>query len=84
MACPALTFQGITPEHFASIAAEVKTETGIAVSGNSGTASKMGFTVTWNYDPSDGSLTIQCTDKPWLCPASTVQSRITELVEGHQ
>lgn len=82
MALPAQSFAGVTPEHFASLMSEVTKETGLAVSGNSGTASKSGFTVSWNYDPSVGVLTMQVLDKPWIVPASVCQSKIQELVEG--
>ena len=83
MALPAQSFAGVTPEHFASIMAEVAKDTGLAVSGNSGTASKSGFIVSWSYDPEVGVLTMQVLDKPWIVPASTVQSKIQELVQGN-
>lgn len=82
-ACPSLTFNNVTPDHFAAIAAEVEKETGMQVSGNSGTTSEHGFTVTWDYNPETQDLTMQCTEKPWIIPTSVVQHKITEIVQGH-
>lgn len=83
MACPAMKFNGVTPAHFVAIADEVKKETGMELSGDSGTTSEHGFTVTWDYNPETQDLILQCTEKPWIVPASMVQSKITELVHGH-
>ncbi len=81
MALPILTFNGITQERFQAIAIQVKAQTGVAVSGNTGTAAQSGFRLTWNYVPGAQTLTIQCLDKPFFAPASMVQSKITDLVE---
>jgi hypothetical protein len=55
---------------------------GITISGNSGEASKDGFTVRWDYDPTAQTLQLQCTDSPWWAPCSTINGKIHDLVDG--
>jgi hypothetical protein len=55
---------------------------GITISGDSGEASKDGFTVRWDYDPNSGTLQLQCTDSPWWAPCSTINGKIHDLVDG--
>lgn len=80
----AITFNSITPEHFARIQAEVDREAGLELSGNSGEASVSGFTFLWNYNPESQDLTLQCTKKPWAIPAAMVQHKLQELVAETQ
>lgn len=83
MSFPPQVFAGITPEHFAQMASEVQKETGVVVSGNSGTASQSGFTFSWNYDPASGMLSIAVLEKPWAIPYELIQLKIGELVGGN-
>lgn len=76
------TFAGIAPAGFQAIADKVKAETGVTVEGNSGHASAKGFELGWQYDPEKETLVIQCLSKPFLIPASVVQAKIRQLVEG--
>ena len=72
-------FTNITPEQYERLAAKARTS-GIELNGNSGTASKLGVEVGWNYDPGAQSLTIQCLKAPFFMKASDVDSRIQKLV----
>jgi hypothetical protein len=80
--CPAQTFSGITQEQFACIAQKAQAASGVALSGNSGTASQSGLTITWNYDPAAQTLTIQCTDKPFFPTCGMIASQIESVVKG--
>lgn len=80
MALPVQSFQGITPARFAALAATVLEKVGVAVSGNSGTASYKDYTLTWTYDPATETLTLQCLKKPLDVPAWIVQNKIRSLV----
>jgi hypothetical protein len=83
MPFPPQVFAGITASHFAAIVAEVQKETGVVVSGNSGTASQSGFTFSWTYDPTSGMLSIAVINKPWVIPYELIQTKIDELVGGN-
>ena len=80
-ACDALLFSGMTTERMARLSAEVKRQAGIAISGNSGSASQLGVTVTWDYDANTQELTIQCTNAGFL-GCKSVNTRIKNAVEA--
>jgi hypothetical protein len=73
-------FKGITPDQYAKLAEKARAA-GIELSGNSGTASKFGVEVTWNYLPADQVLTIQCLKAPFFMSTADVDARIQKLVQ---
>ena len=79
--CDAQKFSGVTHDQF-SLLLQKAQGAGINISGNSGTASQGGITMTWNYDPAAQVLIIQCTDSPFFIPCSTINSQINDLVKG--
>ncbi len=72
-------FNNISPEQFARLAAKAHT-VGIELSGNSGSATKMGVEVAWNYSPESQQLTLQCLKTPFFIHAEDVHRRIAALV----
>jgi hypothetical protein len=82
VSCDAQTFSGITHEHFACILHTAQSS-GINISGNSGTASRSGITLAWDYDPAAKELTVQCTDKPVFVGCGVILSQIRELVTNY-
>jgi len=81
--CAAQVFSGISPAQFSCLVSQAAAQN-IAIAGNSGTASKDGITVIWNYEPATQNLTIQCTDSPWYLPCGSINSKIHDLVDGCQ
>ena len=79
--CDAQTFSGITQEHFACLLQKAQSS-GIDISGDSGTATRSGITIEWNYDPVVQSLTVRCTDKPLFVGCGVITSQIRELVNN--
>jgi hypothetical protein len=75
MACAAQHFTGISPERFAALSQKAK-GSGIDITGDSGTTTKFGVTVTWTYDPQAQELTIQCTEKPFFLSCDDINGRI--------
>ena len=75
-----LVFSGITPEQYARLRAKAQAG-GIEISGNSGTASKFGVEVSWNYVPETGALTFQCLATPFFLKPEQVNARIQEMVK---
>lgn len=77
---PPQVFSGITPENYATLMQKAQTA-GIALSGNSGTASKFGVEVAWNYSPETQELTIQCLHTPFFVKPEDVNARIQALMK---
>jgi hypothetical protein len=77
--CTPQTFTGITAAVLACLQAK-GAEAGVPISGNSGTATTMGVTIRWNYDPTSETLVIEATDAPFYVPCSMVHSRVNELI----
>jgi hypothetical protein len=74
-----LTFQGISPQQYAALVAKANAA-GLALSGNSGTASRLGVEVTWSYEPESGLLSIHCLRTPFFMKPDEVNARIEAVV----
>jgi len=79
--CPAVSFTNVTPAVFTCLGKKAA-EHGITISGDSGTASKSGFKISWNYNRAASTLSLQCLDKPGLVPCSLVKSTMKSTVQG--
>jgi hypothetical protein len=77
---PPRTFSGITPDQYAQLIVKAKAS-GLDLDGNSGTASKFGVEVQWNYSPESQQLTVQCLRTPMFVSAATVYGKLQALVE---
>jgi hypothetical protein len=73
-------FSAITPAQYASLLQKAQAG-GFNLSGNSGTASKFGVEVAWNYDSAKQELTFQCLSVPFFMKAEDVNARIEALVK---
>jgi hypothetical protein len=72
-------FTGITPEQYEVLAAKAKAA-GIDIAGNSGTASKFGVEISWNYSPETKELTLQTLKTPFFMKAADVDAKVKSLV----
>jgi hypothetical protein len=72
-------FNNISPAQFA-VLQQKASSAGIPISGNSGSASKMGVEVAWNYSPDAQQLSIQCLKTPFFISAADVNQKIHGLV----
>jgi hypothetical protein len=77
---PPLAFSNITPAQFATLTVKAKSA-GIDLAGNTGTASKFGVEVTWNYSPDTQQLTLQCLKTPFFMSAADVHTKLQALVQ---
>jgi hypothetical protein len=77
---PAQGFSGITPAQFAILEQKAGAN-GLDLRGHSGTASKFGVEVAWNYSPETGELSIQCLSAPFFMSPDAVNAKIKALVE---
>ena len=80
--CEAQIFDSFTPQHFACIAQKAQEESGLALSGNSGTVSAQGSSISWNYDPCFTIADSSMREKPFLLPCAMIHSTIQNLVDG--
>ncbi len=75
----AQVFSGISPEQYDRLIQKAQAA-GIALSGNSGTATKLGVEVSWSYSPATQELTIQCLSTPFFVKPEEVYAKIQALV----
>lgn len=73
-------FSGIAPDHFAALSAKA-VAAGINLNGNSGTATKHGVQVRWNYDPDVRQLTLEVLKTPFFISPADVYARLAALVQ---
>jgi len=73
-------FSDITPEQYSSLLQKAQAA-GMSLSGNSGTASKFGVEVAWNYSQAAQELTFQCVRTPFFMRPEDVNARIEALVK---
>ena len=76
-----LTFANITPQQFSVLTAKARAA-GIDLDGNSGSASKFGVEVTWNYVPATQHLTLHCLRAPFFMKLADVNAQMRALVES--
>jgi hypothetical protein len=73
-------FSGITPDQYAQLTQKAQSN-GIAMTGNSGSASKYGVELEWSYVPEAQQLTVHCVRTPIFVSAATVYGKLQALVE---
>ena len=73
-------FHGITPDAYARLIQKANAS-GIALSGNSGTASKLGVEVAWNYSAELQQLTLQCLKSSLFFSTQDVNEKLQSLVK---
>jgi hypothetical protein len=84
LACNPLRYAGVDASKWAQTKDLIDREYGIRIESDSGEASKKGFTLKWTYNPSEQTLQIQCSDKPFLVPCVVVNDRIKGMAEKLQ
>ncbi|HZB88811.1 MAG TPA: hypothetical protein VE291_09160 [Terracidiphilus sp.] len=77
---PPHVFSGIAPEHFAALSAKAGAA-GINIAGDSGSATKHGVQVRWNYDSAARQLTLEVLKTPFFITAADVYARLGALVQ---
>jgi hypothetical protein len=81
VSCVEQNFTGFTLERFDCLLEKAQAA-GVDITGNSGTASRDGIEITWNFDPIAQTLTIQCIAAPLLVPCGVINSKIRALVDS--
>lgn len=82
-ACRALTFKNVSKAKFLAVRARIRAQADSTnFDGDVGSATGMGYSAEWTYDPVEWTLTIQCTNKPFFVLESFVIAKIQALVES--
>jgi hypothetical protein len=74
-----LVFSGITPEQYARLIQKAHAA-GLEIKGSSGSASKFGVEVCWDYSADTQELAFQCLRSPFFMKPEEVHARIEALV----
>ena|GEM_PF-1360178 len=72
-------FSGISPAQYAKLLQKANAS-GIAMSGNTGHASRMGVEVEWNYSEEKQELVLTCLHAPFFVRAEDVNAKLQALV----
>lgn len=78
---PPQVFTGVTPEQYARLVSKAR-EAGIHLDGYTGSVSKSGIEIAWNYDPMGQELIIQTIKTPFFMKPADLDARIQSLVRG--
>lgn len=73
-------FHGITPDAYARLIQKANAS-GVALGGNSGSASKFGIEVAWNYSAELQQLTLQCLKSSMFFSTQDVDQKLQSLVK---
>ena len=73
-------FSNIAPEQYSRLIDQARAA-GIDLSGNTGTVTKFGVEVSWNYSPEKRELVLQCHRTPFFVKADDVNSKLQSLVK---
>ena len=79
--CAAQVFSGVTQNQFTCLSGKAEAQ-GIPIAGNSGSASKDGISISWEFNPEAGTLTIQCTASPFYVTCGTINAKVHDLVDS--
>ncbi len=77
--CNPLVFNNVTVGIFQKVANAISAKYGFPVLGNSGTQSKYGFTISWNFAPAQATLTVQCLAYPPFLGSAWIDSDIQAM-----
>ena len=84
MACPALSFTGITPAVM-TCCLKAANARGASIPDPppaSGQTTVGSFTFIWTYDKAAGTVTVRCTKKPRLVPCAIINGTLRSTVKG--
>lgn len=72
-------FSNIAPGQFAKLSQKANAA-GVKMAGNSGSASKMGVEIAWNYSEDKQQLELTCLRTPFFMKAEDLNAKLRDLV----
>ena len=73
-------FLNIAPEQYTRLIDQARAA-GIDLRGNTGTVTKFGVEVSWNYSPEKRALVLQCLRTPFFVKPDDVNAKLQSLVK---
>lgn len=80
--CEEIVFEHITQEVWDKLSQKVKNDFQFSTSEMKGSASKYGYTISWDMNTEAGKLTIQCTNKPASINCEVVNKDISNYIRS--
>ena len=84
--CDKLTFQDFTDDCIQALRQRVQSkgveDTSLPTGTTSGTASRAGFDIAWAYEPASQTLTIECTNSPFVVPCKIINAQIMSWISS--
>ena len=82
--CETLTFYNFTDDCIQALRKRVQSEgvegTSLPAGTTSGTASRAGFDIAWAYEQVTQTLTVECTNSPFLVPCKIINAQISSWI----
>ena len=79
--CDPQVFTGVTREMLECFSGSVESAFGLALEGDSGSASAMGTTLAWSYDLAAEQLTLTCEAKPMFLGCRDIYEHLGKMLE---
>ena len=79
--CDPQVFTAVTREMLECFSGSVESAFGLALEGDSGSASAMGTTLAWNYESSTQQLTLTCEARPMFLPCKDIYEHLGRMLD---
>jgi hypothetical protein len=78
--CEPYRYPEVTPTMLACLSEAVQSAFGLSLDGNQGTATAMGTTLSWDYQPDLQQLTIICSAKPIFLSCDAIYGHLGNML----
>jgi hypothetical protein len=79
--CDPQVFESVTREMLECFSESAESAFGLALTGDEGSASAMGTTLSWNYAPETKQLTLICAEKPMFLSCKDIYEHLGNMLE---
>jgi hypothetical protein len=80
-ACPMLTFNSLSKAAWEELQ-QLGAPYGVVIDTDVGSIDKAGFVAHWNYNAATQTLSVQCTEHPFIVSCATIVAQINEHVRA--
>ncbi len=79
--CEPRLYSDVTPEMLLCLSQSVKNAFGLSLDADQGTATAMGTTLSWDYQPQSRQLTITCSSKPMFLSCDSIYDHLGSMLD---
>ncbi len=79
--CEAQVYEGVTGEMLQCLSESIESAFGLALQGDSGSASAMGTTLAWSYEAASLRLTLTCTARPMMLSCNAIYEHLGKMLD---